>query len=222
MRIRSSLRQAIQAGIVLLALVGALLAILAARGMALPAQAAAGTGTIAGQVVWCAPLPLGVPDQGSPAPGQEAPATPQEGMSPPPPSGPPPASSGVAPDRVVPPLPVHPPYGRYIPAGAVLVAVQGTALSARTDENGRFRIENVPAGQYLTVAAGPVGTVSTAVAIRPNVFIQDGGQTAELGRLMLGTTCSFGPLPYGGAGTSSDASEASSDSPSSSAQGAAP
>ncbi|MCL4532376.1 MAG: carboxypeptidase-like regulatory domain-containing protein [Actinobacteria bacterium] len=100
-------------------------------------------------------------------------------------------------------MPIRPgpiPYPRLIPAGAVLVAVQGTNLSARTDDQGRFRIDNMPVGQYVTIAAGPVQNVTAAVSIRPNVFIQNGGQTVDLGRLYLGQTYGYyGPVPYGAA-----------------------
>ena len=72
-----------------------------------------------------------------------------------------------------------------LPAGAVLVAVQNTAISGRTDETGRFSLSGVPAGQYLTVAAGPVANELSAVAERPNVFV-NGGETVEIGTLRLG------------------------------------
>jgi hypothetical protein len=98
----------------------------------------------------------------------------------------------VAPGGVV-PFPIRPPFPRFIPAGAVLVAVQGTGLSARTDENGRFRIDNVPSGQYWTIAAGPVRGATVA---QPNVVVADAGQTVDMGRLTLGTFCGGGPVPY--------------------------
>jgi hypothetical protein len=78
-----------------------------------------------------------------------------------------------------------------IPAGAVLVAVQNTAVSARTDEAGRFSLSGVPAGQYLIVAAGPVANAPSATAERPNVFV-NGSQTVDIGTLSLG-----GPSPTG-------------------------
>jgi hypothetical protein len=74
-----------------------------------------------------------------------------------------------------------------LPAGAVLVAVQSTSISARTDEAGRFSLSGVPAGQYLTVAAGPVANAAAAVAQRPNVMV-NGGQSVDLGTLSLGGT----------------------------------
>jgi hypothetical protein len=79
-----------------------------------------------------------------------------------------------------------------LPAGAVLVAVQNTAISARTDEAGSFTLSGVPAGQYLTVAAGPVANASSAIAERPNVFVS-GGQTVDVGTLSLGGS----PTPLG-------------------------
>jgi hypothetical protein len=78
-----------------------------------------------------------------------------------------------------------------LPAGAVLVAVQNTAVSARTDEAGHFTLSGVPAGQYFTVAAGPVANAFSAIAERPNVFV-NGGQSLDIGTLALG-----GPSPLG-------------------------
>jgi hypothetical protein len=125
------------------------------------ATAQSASGTITGRVVWGAcirgiPLPAQPNDQGG------APA---------------------APDAQVQPQPIAPANG--LPAGAVLVAVQGTAVSARTDEAGRFSLSGVPAGTYLTVAAGPVANATNAVAERPNVFV-NGGQSTDVGTLNLG------------------------------------
>jgi hypothetical protein len=78
-----------------------------------------------------------------------------------------------------------------LPAGAVLVAVQGTSISTRTDEAGRFTLGGAPSGQFLMVAAGPVADSNVAVAARPNVMVT-GGQTTDLGTLSLG-----GASPYG-------------------------
>jgi len=131
------------------------------------ATAQSATGTVTGRVLWGScirgiPLPM--------MPGGQA----QPGG----------AASPDAPDaQIAPgsrPLPVN-----GLPAGAVLVAVQGTAVNARTDEAGRFTLAGVPAGQYLTVAAGPVADSMTATAERPNVFV-NGGQSVELGTLSLG------------------------------------
>ena len=47
----------------------------------------------------------------------------------------------------------------------------------------------MPAGQYLTVAAGPVANAITAVAARPNVFV-NGGQSVDIGTLVLGGSTS--------------------------------
>jgi hypothetical protein len=65
------------------------------------------------------------------------------------------------------------------------VAVQSTGVSARTDETGHFSLSGVPAGQYLTVAAGPVANSPSAIAERPNIFV-DGGQSMDIGTLNLG------------------------------------
>ncbi len=188
---------------------------------ALPASAASATGTVTGQVVWNAPIPVpyayggqgyAVPGQpgASVAPDGSSEATPGTDLAP----GPSPDATDPQAAPAMPPgvgirpgfpVPIRPPQPRMIPAGAVLVAVQGTSLSARTDDTGHFRIEGVPVQQYLTVAVGPVQGVSTAVAIRPNVFLQDANQTVDLGRLYLGQTYSYGPLPYGAAPSAPDA-----------------
>jgi hypothetical protein len=89
-----------------------------------------------------------------------------------------------------------------------LVAVQNTSVSARTDEAGRFSLSSVPAGQYLTIAAGPVADSVAATAARPNVFV-NGGQSVYLGTLSLGgatTTFPFGcrVLPGVGAAPGAD------------------
>jgi hypothetical protein len=127
------------------------------------AGAQAATGTVTGRVLWSScirALPVPISPDGQPAPlpdGADAQSTPGRR-----------------------PLPVS-----GLPAGAVLVAVQNTPVNARTDEAGRFTLSGVPAGQYLTVAAGPVADSATAVAERPNVFVS-GGQSVDLGTLSLG------------------------------------
>jgi hypothetical protein len=128
------------------------------------ATAQSATGTISGRVVWgpCIrgiPLPAAPDAQG--APGQAMPDSGQPQIQ---------------------PMPI-PASG--LPAGAVLVAVQNTAISARTDEAGKFTLSGVPAGQYLTVAAGPVANASSAVAERPNVYV-NGGESVDVGTLSLG------------------------------------
>src|SRR6202011_1488414 len=89
--------------------------------------------------------------------------------------------SQIYPGRPV-PAPVN-----GLPAGAVLVAVQNTGVNARTDEAGRFTLSGVPAGQYMTVAAGPVADSVSATALRPNVFVS-GGQSVDVGTLALGAS----------------------------------
>jgi hypothetical protein len=131
------------------------------------ATAQSATGTVTGRVLWGScirgiPLPM-TPD------GQAEPGT---NVSPAPPDG-----------QIVPGSRPQPVNG--LPAGAVLVAVQNTPINARTDESGRFTLSGVPAGQYMTVAAGPVGGSTSATAARPNVFV-NGGQTVDLGTLSLG------------------------------------
>jgi hypothetical protein len=127
------------------------------------ATAQSATGTITGRVLWsncirAIPLPA-APD----------------------------AANGAAPDTQAQGQPQIPSSASGLPAGAVLVAVQSTPISARTDEAGRFSLSGVPAGQYLTVAAGPVANATAAVAERPNVMV-NGGQTVDLGTLNLGGT----------------------------------
>ena len=133
------------------------------------ATAQSATGTVSGRVLWGScirgiPLPM--------TPGGQA----QPGVA-------------VSPDAPAPdaqiapgsrPVPIN-----GLPAGAVLVAVQNTAVSARTDEAGRFTLSGVPAGQYMTVAAGPVADSLSATAERPNVFVS-GGQSVDVGTLSLG------------------------------------
>jgi hypothetical protein len=142
-----------------------------------------------GSCVRGVPLPMTPDGQAQPgaAPGvveSQPPESPQP--------MPAPGQGQVEPSKPMPmpgrPLPV-PVTG--LPAGAVLVAVQNTSISARTDEAGRFSLANVPAGMYMTVAAGPVASSTSATADRPNVFVND-GETVDIGTLALG-----GSSPYG-------------------------
>jgi hypothetical protein len=135
------------------------------------AAAQSDSGTVTGRVLWGAcirAIPLPAPNADQPAASPDA------------------AQNG---SRPIPP--VAPSTG--LPAGAVLVAVQNTSVNARTDETGRFTLNGVPAGQYLTVAAGPVADSLSAVAARPNVFVT-GGQSMDIGTLSLGGMPS-GTLP---------------------------
>src|ERR1700694_1592201 len=138
------------------------------------ATAQSATGTVTGRVLWGScirgiPLPM-TPGSGSTQPGAIVPPDAQ-----------------IAPGSRPVPVPVN-----GLPAGAVLVAVQNTAISARTDEAGKFTLSGVPAGQYMTVAAGPVADSVSATAERPNVFVS-GGQSIDLGTLSLGGS---GATPY--------------------------
>jgi hypothetical protein len=170
-------------------------AVLLLAGHAASAQSA--TGTITGRVLWgnCIrgiPLPAQPNDQGGAAP--------------------------AAPDAQMQPQPIIPqPVPQTgLPAGAVLVAVQSTAISARTDESGRFSLSSVPAGQYLTVAAGPVANATQAIAERPNVLVS-GGQSVDIGTLSLGGTPAVGfpcrILPGPQAATGADATPSAPDQP---------
>lgn len=145
------------------------------------ATAQSASGTITGRVLWgncirAIPLPAQPAEPAAP----DAQAQPQ------------------------PPRPIVPSTG--LPAGAVLVAVQNTSISARTDEAGQFSLSGVPAGQYLTVAAGPVANATNAIAERPNVFV-NGGQSVDVGTLSLGGTgglsiaCRAIPGPQSSTGT---------------------
>ena len=139
------------------------------------ATAQSATGSISGRVMWgpCVrgiPLPMAPDAQAQPG----APAAPEAPNTMPQPA---PGSR---------PIPIT-----GLPAGAVLVAVQNTSVSARTDEAGKFTLSGVPAGQYMTVAAGPVANESSATAERPNVFV-NGGESVDVGTLSLG-----GPSPLG-------------------------
>ena len=174
---------------------------LAAPRLAAPASAQAGTGTVTGQVVWgTGPIYYApaYPDGASSAPsaGMEEPNTEVAPDAEVAPDMAAPSAEGFA--RPVPGPIFRPPVPRPIPAGAVLVAVQGTNISARTDESGNFTLE-VPTGQYLTVAAGPVRGASGTFVMRPNVKVDAGGRVS-LGRLYLGQPYSYGVTPYAAPG----------------------
>lgn len=156
---------------------GALAALAGLLLVAHGATAQSATGTVTGRVVWGScirgiPLPMTPGGQGQPDVMQPGtPITPNEQAIP----------NGQSPVSV-----------NGLPAGAVLVAVQNTPINARTDEAGRFTLSGVPAGQYMTVAAGPVADAVSATAERPNVFV-NGGQSVDTGTLSLGG----GPMPFG-------------------------
>lgn len=149
------------------------------------AAAQPATGTVTGRVMW-GPCIRAIP----------LPARPE-------------AQGAPVPDLQIQPIPPSGPSG--LPAGAVLVAIQNTSISARTDEAGRFSLSAAPAGQYLTVAAGPVANAASAIAERPNVFV-DGGQSVDLGTLSLGGSAAVGfpcrVLPPYGAAQGSDTAPA--------------
>ncbi len=159
------------------------------------AVAQAGTGTVTGQVVWgsCLPGPLSaVPGAAPASPSNAGPPTPQAsdtaaaaGSA---------AQPAVGQGQVVP----APGLGRRLPAGAVLVALEGSSVSTRTDESGRFSLDNVPTDMYWLLAAGPVSGVAGASTMRPNVMVQ-AGQTLDVGVLALGVSsgggCRFPQAP---------------------------
>lgn len=146
------------------------------------AVAQSGTGTVTGQVLWCPsmpiypyPYPLPLTPDGVPAEGVSPGAAPEVVPEP---------GTAVAPDGVVRPSPIPRRPIKAFPAGAVLVAAQGTSVSTRTDENGRFSLTGVPAGPYFTIAAGPVTGTSGASAQRVNVQVS-AQESVELGVLFL-------------------------------------
>jgi hypothetical protein len=141
------------------------------------ATAQSATGTVTGRVLW-----------GSCLRGIPLPMTPDGGNA----AQPVPPDVQIAPGPGSRPQPIPQPVNG-LPAGAVLVAVQGTSINARTDEAGKFTLSGVPAGQYMTVAAGPVADAVSASAARPNVFVS-GGQSVDLGTLALGGSSA---TPYG-------------------------
>ena len=136
------------------------------------ATAQTATGSITGRVMW-SPCVRGIP----------LPMTPDAQTQPGAPEAP---NAFPQPAPGTRPIPIN-----GLPAGAVLVAVQNTSVSARTDEAGKFTISGVPAGQYMTVAAGPVANESTAIAERPNVFV-NGGESVDVGTLSLGGSSPLG------------------------------
>ncbi len=154
------------------------IAVCAALVAATSVSAQSASGTVTGRVLWgscirAIPLPLSPDAQGQPAAADQPTAQAQPG-----------------PNVREPARPIPQPI-TGLPAGAVLVAVQNTSVSARTDEAGRFSLSGVPAGQYLTVAAGPVADSLSATAQRPNVFV-NGGQSMDIGTLSLGGTPTIG------------------------------
>lgn len=165
-------------------------------------EAAEDGGTITGQVLWCTPLPYGVDFTDPGVAGGSGGVTvvsptilPTEPLDPTGPDSLLPEGSESFPGQL---YPLSYPYPtRLIPAGAVLVAVQGTTLSARTGEDGQFTIDGVPVGPFFTVAAGPVAGLNGAIALRPNVRVPVAGATVDVGSLSLGGPCPyyFDPLP---------------------------
>lgn len=149
------------------------------------AAAQPATGSISGRVLWgsCVRIPLPMDSTQPNGVGTSQPDASSSTQ---------PGAPTTSPDSQ-PPGPASRPIQqvRALPAGAVLVAVQNTALSARTDEAGKFSLSGVPAGQYLTVAAGPVANSMDAIAQRPNVLV-NGGQTTDVGTLVLGGTSPMG------------------------------
>jgi hypothetical protein len=183
--------------------------VMIALGLAVPrAVAQAGSGTVTGQVVWgsCLPGPLSaVPGAAQASPGDAGQATPESGEV-----ASPASSQAQPPAGQVAPAPG---LGRRLPAGAVLVALEGSTLSTRTDESGRFSLDNVPPGTYWMLAAGPVAGVVGASSLRPNVVVQS-AQTLDVGVLTLGSApgaaCRY---PLGPGGVVPDATSEGSSAP---------
>jgi hypothetical protein len=78
-------------------------------------------------------------------------------------------------------------------AGNVVVAVEGTSLSTRTDAHGAFALAGVPAGTSFTInfLADPQGAVGQS---RQNVVVQPGA-TLDIGGLDLAVCPPSEPSP---------------------------
>jgi hypothetical protein len=193
------------------------------------------TGTIAGWVYWGTPAPYGSAVPGLPAPGPATPAQPA-----PEPTAPnQPAQGDVDPSgELPPPAPPNAPqpgaaqpngprvpicdtcspaaiaWAWPVPVQGALVAVQGTSLSATTDEDGWFMIEGVPLNTYYTVAAtlppgaklapaapsgqapAPVPSIRGVYAVRTNVAVKTSAKPLNIGALFVGRP--YGPFPLPG------------------------
>jgi len=66
------------------------------------------------------------------------------------------------------------------PSGGVTVRVDGTNLSAQTDQNGRFEIEGVPSGIHTLTATVENGSQGCAVVVEV-----EGGKETNVGELVL-------------------------------------
>lgn len=78
----------------------------------------------------------------------------------------------------------HPPASMLIPIPDVLMVVDGTTLSTRTDDNGRFTLMGVPTARPLSLSVFQQPNTSGLTLI-DNVVV-DQGQTLDLGQLVLG------------------------------------
>ena len=165
------------------------------------ARAQDATGKVAGWVFWGWCPSYGVMG----APGAAAPGEAQPGAQ---------AQPGGE-TRPSGPTVIYPQPGP-VPAVGALVALQGTSLTAKADEEGFFLIENVPLGVYYTAAAsfprrrpGPAAaaevesgrpaapTVAPVVcaagsASRANVVVSDPNRPTFIGALIVGWV---GPRP---------------------------
>jgi hypothetical protein len=167
------------------------------------ARAQDGTGKVAGWVFWGWCPNYGIMSPGAAAPSGAAEA--QAGA----PSGPG-AEARPGGPTVIYPQPCPGP----VPAVGALVALQGTSLAAKADEEGFFLIENVPLGVYYTAAASyprrrPIPAASTesgrpaaptiapvvcaaGSASRANVMVSDANRPTFVGALIVGWS---GPRP---------------------------
>jgi len=131
----------------------------------------------------------------------------------PPPTEEPQGATGNAPS-VAPCYPCPPYPGWPVPVQGALVAVQGTTLSATTDEDGWFMIEGVPVGAYYTVGATiprsallvlPDGETTSAApfgrgayALRVNALVKSATKPLNVGALFVYRTSAppvLGPIP---------------------------
>jgi hypothetical protein len=118
----------------------------------------AGTGTVTGHIIWCRALAGPVVSAGD---GDDSPdladVTPglRKGITPPPPI--------------------------RVAAQDIVLTVQGTPISARTDAAGSFTLTGVPAAQPLTLVA-QVASGPSLVVSGPDVTL-NAGQTLDLGTI---------------------------------------
>lgn len=78
----------------------------------------------------------------------------------------------------------YPPANMLIPVPGALVGVDGTTLSTRTDDTGRFTLFGVPLSQPLSISILQQPN-APGVTLIDNVVVNQ-GQTLDLGQLIVG------------------------------------